>query len=250
MAAPPSLLLSLRNVYETLAISAPTVVEAWRGTLSREGCDARLAGWGHRVVANLAMDVRVRGREHVVAGRTYVLMSNHQSHYDVPVVYHVLGGNIRMVAKKELFGLPVFGHALADAGFVPVDRSNRASAIASLAAARAHLDAGTHIWIAPEGTRSLTGELERFKKGGFVLAVDAHAPILPITIQGTRDALRARGSRSRPNARVDVTIHPAVETDAFRDASGVVTKEARERLVETVRSAIASGLRPRDGATP
>lgn len=242
MPDPPSLLLSLRNVLETLAISAPTVLEAWRGTISREGCDARLAGWGARVVANLALDLHVRGRENLEPGRTYVLMSNHQSHYDVPVVYHVLGGKIRMVAKKELFRLPVFGQALGDSGFVPVDRGNRASAIASLAAARAHLDAGTHIWIAPEGTRSLDGELNRFKKGGFVLAIDAHAPILPITLRGTRDALRARGSRSRKHARVDVVIHPAIETEAYRDASGVVTKEARERLVAAVRAAIASGL--------
>ncbi len=244
MATNGSLLLSLRNVYETLAISAPTVVEAFRGTLSAEGCDARLAGWAQRVVGNLDMKVEVHGREHAKLDRTYVLMSNHQSHYDVPVVYYVLGGRIRMVAKKELFDLPLFGHALRDAGFVPVDRRNRTSAIASLATAREHLDHGTHIWIAPEGTRSRTGELLPFKKGGFVLATDARAPILPITIEGTRDALLARGKRSYPHANVRVTIHPPIETGAYRDERGAVSKEARERLIADVRTAIASALSP------
>lgn len=243
-----SFLLSLRNVYETLAISVPTVVEAWRGTISRDGCDARLSGWAQHVVRNLDMHIQVEGRDNVEEGRTYVIMSNHQSHYDVPVVYWVLGGHIRMVAKQELFDMPLFGQALRDAGFVAVDRGNRASAIASLATARRHLDAGTNIWIAPEGTRSKTGELLPFKKGGFVLALDAHAPILPLTIRGTRDALRAKGTRSYPHADVHVTIHPPIDTTTYRDARGDVTKEARDRLIADVRRVIAGPLS--GGASP
>lgn len=234
-----SLLLSLRNVYETLAVSAPTVVDAVRGHLSRAVCDERLETWASRVVRNAEMILTVRGRENVDPERTYVVMSNHQSHYDVPVLYYVLGPNVRMVAKKELFELPVFGRAIREAGFIEVDRANHEKAIASLDDAREHLAGGTHIWIAPEGTRSPTGDLMPFKKGGFHLALGTEAPVLPITIRGTREILRAKGMLSRPGVEVSVTIHPAIET---RELVGLDRKVARERLMTAVRAAIGSAL--------
>jgi 1-acyl-sn-glycerol-3-phosphate acyltransferase len=234
-----SLLLSLRNVYETLAVSAPTVVDAARGRLSRETCDQRLESWSSHVMRNLAIALTVRGRENLAPGTTYVVMSNHQSHYDIAVLYDILGGNVRMVAKKELFDLPVFGRAIREAGFVSVDRGNTESAIASLAGAKQHLASGTHLWIAPEGTRSPTGELLPFKKGGFHIALDMQAPVLPITIRGTRDALRAKGVRSRAGVEVEVTIHPPIDTKRFR---GMDRKAARDALMAEVRDAIASAL--------
>ncbi len=234
-----SLLLSLRNVYETLAVSAPTVVDAARGRLSRKTCDERLEAWASHVVRNLEMLLTVRGRENVTPETTYVVMSNHQSHYDIAVLYYVLGPNVRMVAKKELFDLPVFGRAIREAGFVPVDRGNTESAIASLASAKNHLAAGTHLWIAPEGTRSPTGELLPFKKGGFHIALDTKAPILPITIRGTREALRAKGMRSRAGVEVQVTIHPPIDPGRF---AGMDRKAARNALLADVRKAIASAL--------
>jgi 1-acyl-sn-glycerol-3-phosphate acyltransferase len=232
-------LTSLRNVYETLAISAPTVVEAVRGTVTFQACNDRLEGWASHVVRNAEIVLTVRGRDNL-EGRTFVVMSNHQSHYDVPVLYHVLGPNMRMVAKKELFGVPVFGQALRAAGFIEVDRQDRARAIASLDDAKRHLASGTHIWIAPEGTRSTTGELLPFKKGGFVLALDVGAPVLPISIRGTRDVLRSHGLRSRRGVEVTVTIHPPIETAPL--AASLEPKAAREALLEQVRRAIASGL--------
>src|SRR4051812_11311621 len=168
-------------MYEALAVSVPTVVDAARGRLSQRECDVRLETFASHVMRNAEILVSVRGREHLEGSqssrggldagtRTYVVMSNHQSHYDVPVLYYVLGGRMRMVAKKELFSLPVFGRALRDSGMIEVDRGNRERAIASLHTAQKQLEAGTHIWIAPEGTRSETGDLGAFKKGGFVLA--------------------------------------------------------------------------------
>lgn len=234
-----SILLSLRNVFETLAVSAPTVVDAARGHLSRAACDARLERWASHVVRNAAILLTVRGRENIEPSRTYVVMSNHQSHYDVAILYYVLGGNVRMVAKKELFDLPVFGRAIREAGFVSVDRGNTERAIASLARAKEHLAAGTHLWIAPEGTRSPTGELLPFKKGGFHIALDMHAPVLPITIRGTREVLRAKGFRSRPGVEVEVTIHPAIEPERH---AGLDRKAARDALMADVERAIASAL--------
>src|SRR5258708_37851136 len=107
-----SLGLSLRNVYETLAISFPTMLEAFAGRVTREVCDRRLEGWAQAVVANARIDVEVRGREHLVPGETHLGMSTHQSHYDMPVLFYVIGPKLRMIAEKGLFGVPVFGNAL------------------------------------------------------------------------------------------------------------------------------------------
>jgi 1-acyl-sn-glycerol-3-phosphate acyltransferase len=169
-------------------------------------------------------------------------MSNHQSHYDVAVIYYVLGSRIRMVAKRELFSIPVIGRAMEVAGFISVDRGNTRSAIASLEGARASLSEGIPIWIAPEGTRSVTGELLPFKKGGFVLALETGAPVLPVSIQGTRAALPAKGLQSVRDVDVRVTIHPAIDPRSFLADSPSNVRAARDALAERVRAAIASGL--------
>lgn len=234
-----SLLLSLKNVYETLAISVPTVVEGFKGTISKDDCDERLEGWASRVIANTEMIISVSGREHIDPKQTYLVMSNHQSHYDVAVIYYVLGAKMRMVAKRELFEVPVFGAAMKAAGFISVDRGNNKSAIQSLEEARHALESGTPIWIAPEGTRSPTGELMPFKKGGFVIAVETGTPVLPVSIAGTREVLPAHGRRSRAGVEVYVTIHPPVDPRRWADKD---PKQARDALLAEVRTAIASGL--------
>lgn len=233
-----SLALSVRNVYETLAISFPTMLEAFAGRVTREVCDARLAGWSRAVIANARIDVDVQGREHLVRDETYLVMSNHQSHYDIPVLFHVIGPNLRMIAKRELFGVPIFGNALRAAGFVEIDRADRNAAIRNLEQARSLLRAGTHVWIAPEGTRSTTGHLGPFKKGAFYLALDAELPILPVTLSGTRNVLPAHGLLSSAGARVKVTIHPKIDPRPFASRG----KPGREDLVETVRRVLEDGL--------
>jgi 1-acyl-sn-glycerol-3-phosphate acyltransferase len=230
--------LSARNIYETLAISFPTVLDALAGRVTRQICDDRLEGWAHAVVRNAGIELDVRGREHLGNGKTYLVMSNHQSLYDIPVLFEVIGPNLRMIAKKELFRVPIFGGALAAAGFVSIDRSNRVAAIRSLDRARALLDSGTHVWIAPEGTRSRTGSLLPFKKGAFYLALGAALPILPVTVSGTRDVLPARGLRSRRGARVRVTLHPSVDPAPY----AAQEKGGREALMEAVRVAVEDGL--------
>ncbi len=234
-----SLALSLRNVYETLNVSLPTVVDAARGRISQKVCDERLESWASRVVRNAEILVSVRGRENIESGVTYVVMSNHQSHYDVAVLYYVLGGNVRMVAKKELFKLPIFGRAIREAGFISVDRKNTEKAIKSLENAKEWVQKGTHLWIAPEGTRSPTGELLPFKKGGFMIALATHSPVLPITIRGTRDILPSGGLFSRSGVEVHVTIHPPLDIAPY---AAMERKAGRDALMADVRKAIASAL--------
>ncbi len=233
-----SVALSLENVYETLAISWPTVLDALHGRLTKQICDDRLEGWARAVVENARLTVNVTGREHLRPHETYLVMSNHQSLYDIPVLFHVIGPNVRMVTKKELFRVPVFGGALAAAGFISIDRSDRDRAIRSLDEARALLASGTHVWIAPEGTRSRTGQLLPFKKGAFYLAFEAGLPILPVTLRGTRDVLAAKGVLSTPGAAVNVAIHEKIDPRPYTERG----KAGRDELMDEVRRAIESGL--------
>ena len=233
--------LSLRNVVETLAISAPTMVDAGVGRVTKERCDARLDAWSRAVVDHARIRLEVVGREHLAPGETYVVMSNHQSLYDIPVLFRVFGPNIRMIAKSELFRIPVFGHAMSAAGFISVDRAGGRAAVRSLGVARDLLGQRTHVWIAPEGTRSRDGSLLAFKPGAFLLAADARMPIVPVTLAGTRDVLAPGAVRSNAGARVRVTVHAPIEAPARRGG-----KAARRDLMHRVRSAVESALPSRE----
>ena len=235
-----SLGLSLQNIYETLVISWPTVVDAFAGRVTMQECDDRLTSWAAEIAKNSAYDLEVVGRENLgTRHESFLVMSNHQSLYDIPVLFHVLGANLRMITKAELFKVPVFGPALKHAGFISIDRSNRERALQSLDIAKKKIADGLNVWIAPEGTRSKTGELLPFKKGGFNLAIEAGLRVLPVTLSGTRDILPAKGTRSTHNARVRVTIHAPIDAKEYA-AQGL--KEGREALMKVVRAALESGL--------
>jgi 1-acyl-sn-glycerol-3-phosphate acyltransferase len=219
----------------TLRISVPTIYQALRGTLTPEICDARLAWWSKQLVAKAGISLQITGAEHTQAAGAFVVMSNHQSHYDIPVLYQSVPLRLRMVAKSELFKIPIWAQAMRAAGFVELNRGARDRAIESLERAKAALSQGTSIWIAPEGTRSRDGVLGPFKLGGFHLALGANARILPITISGTRETLPAKGSHVTTGATVRVVVHAPVDPAAFGSEVG-------EPLVEAVRQAIKSGL--------
>jgi len=235
-----SLRLSLHNIFETFLISWPTVVDAFAGRVTKEACDARLASWAAECMKNARYEIDVVGRERVANHETFLVMSNHQSLYDIPILFSVLGSNLRMITKTELFTVPVFGPAMREAGFIAIDRSNRERALKSLEIAKQKIADGTHVWIAPEGTRSKTGELLPFKKGGFNLAMEAGLRVLPVTLRGTRDILAAKDARSIPDAKVRVTLHAPLDG---RDYSDGPVKQGRERFMKDVRAALESGLR-------
>ena len=222
-------------VYETALISAPTVFEGLRGTLTPEACDRRLHDWSQKLLERAAVDLRVQGLEHAPAGETFVVMSNHQSVYDIPVMFQALKRRVRMVAKHELFKIPGWGVAMRMAGFVEVDRGDRAQAIRSLEGAQHALARGTSIWIAPEGTRGPGGALLPFKKGGFHLASATGARILPVSIDGTSRVLSAHGRHVEDGVTVTVRVHEPITTNRY-------APEQREQLMADVRDAIVSGL--------
>ncbi|HEV8248278.1 MAG TPA: lysophospholipid acyltransferase family protein [Polyangiaceae bacterium] len=215
----------------------PTVVQGAIGTLTTETCDARLDSWSRAIVNFARIELSVVGRELAPAGEAFVVMSNHQSLYDIPVLFQALQRRVRMVAKSELFKVPIWSGAMRRAGFVEIERANRVAAMRSLERAKNALAAGTSIWIAPEGTRSPTGELAEFKKGGFHLATGAGARILPVSIDGTRNVLTAKGREVHDGQKVRVTIHAPIATKDFGP------RRQRE-LVSAVREAIVGSLSP------
>jgi 1-acyl-sn-glycerol-3-phosphate acyltransferase len=225
----------LKAAATTARVCAPTVVEASVRRLTSEVCDERLDYWSRQLLIQAGISFTVDGLSNAPPSETFVVMSNHQSLYDIPILLQSLKRRVRFVTKTELFRVPLWGRAMRVAGMVEIDRHNRERAITSLRNAKAALASGTNIWIAPEGTRSDTGRLGSFKKGGFHMALDAEAKILPITISGTRHALPARGHQVTNGAQVTVTVSPPIDPRTFG-------KERLEELIEAVRAAIAQHL--------
>lgn len=231
-----SLGVLVRAALETTKISIPTIADAVRGRTDFKICDGRLNEWSKTLLDQARITLQISGREHVVPGTSYVVMSNHQSHYDIPVMFQALGLRVRMIAKTELFRIPVMGRAMLDSGFVELDRSNRRRAVESMRVAKRRiLQDGLSIWIAPEGTRSRDGRTGPFKTGGFYLALDAGVPILPVTIDGTIDVLRSGDTVVHKGRTVRVKIHAPIDVSEF-------TRQRMRQLMDQVKSRIDEGL--------
>jgi 1-acyl-sn-glycerol-3-phosphate acyltransferase len=184
----------------------------------------------------LGIRLEVTGLEHVVGERPTLYCINHRSNIDV-VAYEALFPRcprLRGLYKAEVGRVPVLGRAMRLVGFVPVDRGNRTSAIASVDAAAERLVAGDSFMIAPEGTRARTDEMLPFKKGGFVMAIKAQAPVVPVVLHGTAEAMPRGRFWVKPGVvRVDVGAPIAT--------SGL-TIDDRDRLMETVRGQMQAML--------
>jgi len=163
-------------------------------------------------------------------------MSNHQSHLDIPILYATLPSpTIRMLAKAELFRIPLWGRAVRAAEFVEVDRGNHMRAVQSIEHATRLLRDGVSIYLAPEGTRSVDGRIGKLKKGGFHLAKGTGAPIVPVAIRGTIDILPRGGKVMRSGQPVSVRIGRPIAV-AGRDMSDLMA-QVSEFLVNNVENA-------------
>jgi 1-acyl-sn-glycerol-3-phosphate acyltransferase len=173
----------LKSALYTLDISVRFLAAATVGRDSVEYGDRLLDGYWRRIFQSGNAKLLVEGREHF-DGRPAIVVSNHSSMLDIPALMGAVPGSLRMVLKEELTRVPIWGPALIKSGFVPVRRGTK-EAVSQLAEAERIFAQGVHIWIAPEGTRSRTGELLPFKKGAFHLARSLGAPIIPTWIDGT-----------------------------------------------------------------
>ena len=192
--------------------------------------------WARFVLWLADARVRVQGEGNIPSkDRPYVVVMNHQSNMDIPVLVHSLPLQIRFIGKIELKKIPVFGSALLKAGHFLIDRGDHQKAMEGMRAAGEALKRrGVSVVFAPEGTRSQDGGLLPFKKGAFVMAIESGIPILPVTIDGTRLSL-PKGSLWARKAAITVTIHEPVLTEGLR-------YEDREDLMEQVRGVIEKNL--------
>jgi 1-acyl-sn-glycerol-3-phosphate acyltransferase len=229
-----SIIDSLRVLGAMGRVTGTTLYDMARGSVEREDIDERTHWFGRRVVDLLDIDLVAHGGEQLRADDSYVYMSNHQSHLDIPILYATLPSpTIRMLGKVELFKIPLWGRGLKAAEFISVDRSNHTRAVQSIERAKELLRDGVSIYLAPEGTRSRTGKIGPLKKGGFHLALDTQTPIVPVAIRGTINIL-PRGSRAmRTGQRVEVTIGDPIPVEN-QDLSDLMAKvsEFLKRNVE------------------
>ena len=231
-----SLAIIARSIAVTLAITIPTVLEVYRGTYRREVGDRRLRWWSGRLLDYVGLRCRVVD-PHALAlprDRPVILMSNHASLYDIPLIFAALPGSILMLTKKELFRVPFWGRGLAAGEFVSIDRHDRAQALRDLAAAREKMASGIHLWVAPEGTRSRDGRLGPFKKGGFMLALETGAAIVPIGIRGSRDVLPAKSLRFVLGCEAEVWIGRPIDASAYSRTSRDALMATVEREIRTL----------------
>jgi 1-acyl-sn-glycerol-3-phosphate acyltransferase len=177
---------------------------------------------------------KVAGQENLPLDRAAVYCSNHESNVDPPVLFTALHPRMHILYKHEIDQIPVLARAFRMGGFIPIDRRNKEAAMRSIEKGAAALRSGSSFLIFPEGTRSRTKEMLPFKKGGFIMAIKAGAPIVPVAISGGRDAMQ-RGSAIIKPVNLSIRIGQPIETAG-------VHLDDRDELIARVRARIAELL--------
>jgi 1-acyl-sn-glycerol-3-phosphate acyltransferase len=238
----PSVLAAVRSVLTYVTVSLYVLLVGPPGILL-----ARLFGWKRHLYVlghfGVKIGLALAGIKYTIASaqplpldRAAVYCANHQSNMDPPILFHVLHPRMHILYKAEIDAIPILALAFRLGGFLPVDRRNKEAALRSIEAGAASIRSGNSFLIFPEGTRSRTDELLPFKKGGFIMAIKAQAPIVPVAIRGGREAMR-RGSRVINPVTITISVGQPIET------KGLALDE-RDALIETTRAAMESLLRP------
>ena len=191
--------------------------------------------WWSRLTCWLALcRVKTRGHENLDSAQSYIFVPNHQSAFDIFLVYGFLNQNIKWMQKESLRKIPFVGFASEKAGHVFVDNTNPKARAASLEKAKEQIVDGVSMVIFPEGARTRSGKLGRFKRGAYYVAHDMKLPVVPLTINGAYDVLHRDGFRLK-RGKMDLVIHQPVPTE-------FLTEEELSGLVEETRDTIYSAL--------
>ena len=231
----------LRAALTVLFIAVATILGSLAGLVARlvdNSGDLVLdlaRGWSRWVTSFAGVKIVVDNRANLAPDRPYVFMANHASSLDIWAVFVALPRRIRLIAKKQLARIPLFGWVMWAGRFVFIDRQNGVAARRSIEAAGQRIHDGVSVLLFPEGTRTRDGTLGTFKKGGFHLAIKAGVPIVPVALRGTRELMPA-GSLLLRSGTMTVIIGEPIATQGLSD-------EERATLSDRVRSAVESMLR-------
>ena len=229
----------------TVVFSALAVLGGLVGA-GRDWFDRIHRGWSRTLLAAAGVGVEVEGLEHVARGGPQVLVANHQSLFDILGLFAAVPVSLRFVAKMELSRVPLFGAAMRRAGHVLIDRTDRAQAVDAMREAGQRMkEEGLTLVLFPEGTRSRDGELKRFRRGSFVLAIETQSVLVPVALEGGAEILPAGRRRLEPGT-LRIRCGPPVALEGM-------TRDDRDRLLRSCRETIADlldDLRPAAGDGP
>lgn len=222
------LLFLITMVFGSLSILLATVFNA--------GAGMKFGGrpWARLCCLAALVPVRVRHEDNIIPRQSYVVVSNHQSLFDIFVLVARLGIDLRWVAKASLKKVPMFGIASVKMEHIFIDRSDPQAAVQTLNIAKKKIVNGTSVMFFPEGTRSGTGRLKDFKKGAFKMALDLKVPILPITLRGT-GRIQPPGTIDLVPGKAEIIIHPQIDTSGYSD-------DTLPDLIHQTRNVIGSAL--------
>lgn len=230
---------NLYLVVGTLVLSIFAVLFCWGPQRDAAGfAIARL--WSRGILTSSGVRLEPRYDPRLDMAASYVFLANHQSLFDIPAILLATPGQVRLVAKRSLFRIPIFGWAMKAGGFIPVDRADRSTARETFAQATAKLRHGTSVALFPEGTRAKGDALLPFQRGGFLIALRSGLAIVPVGIRGTR-ALRSTRSLAIHPGRATVSFGAPIDPAEYGiRRKGELAAEVRRRIAEL------AGLAPED----
>ncbi|HEY2829077.1 MAG TPA: lysophospholipid acyltransferase family protein [Thermoanaerobaculia bacterium] len=216
-------------VLVTIPVASSVIVLAFFSS-SAGVIDRMIRLWARLLVEAAGIDLHIENAEVLDPKQRYILVANHYSYFDIPCILAAVPQPIRFMAKVSLFKIPIFGWSLARAGFIPIDRKNRRTAVKSFDLAAERIRRGNTIVIFPEEGRSKNREMRPFQRGAFLLAIKSELPVVPMAIDGTYDVFRVGAKRITPG-RVTIKVGTPMPTE------GTKLKD-KERLATASRSEI------------
>ncbi len=201
--------------------------------------DLLLQKWTENLIKLIKAKVSINNPHKIILekNKRYIIMCNHSSLYDIPLSYKIFPeSSIRMLAKKELSRVPIFGSAMKAAGFPFIDRQNRRQAIKDLEQAKQTMLNGVILWISPEGTRSKDGLLKQFKKGAFITAIESEAIIIPLAIKGAFDIYDSNSKVITLEQSISLNIGKPINAKLFTiEQKDELNQQAHQAMVELLK---------------
>lgn len=225
-----TLFVAVVAVLDTIPCATATLIVAMFRSNAKV-IDKIIRIWASVLVWGAGIDLEIENAERVEPLQRYIIVANHYSYFDIPCVFYAIPQPIRFMAKASLFKIPIFGWAIGRAGFIPIDRKNRRTAVKSFDLAVERIRKGNTIVVFPEEGRSRERAMRPFQRGGFLLALKSGLPILPVAIDGTFDVFPARSLRVKPGP-VTIKVGTPIPTEGLTvRAKKDLARQSREQIL-------------------